>query len=69
MAKKLIGLNIEKMDSNIYKLSRLLLNTCEKAKRLGLICSFISTQNRKPYFEVFLPEHDKEIKDEPKTEN
>lgn len=62
MAKKVIGLNIQKMDRNIYKLTRQLTNICEKAKSLGLICNFVNSVDRKPFFEIFLPKKINEVK-------
>ncbi|MFA5071567.1 MAG: hypothetical protein WC511_04350 [Candidatus Pacearchaeota archaeon] len=68
MAKKVICLNIETMDRNLYKLTRQLTSICDKAKDLGLICNFINT-DRKPFFEVFMPEETQmEVKDGQKKE-
>lgn len=65
IAKKGMHLVIEQMDRNLYKLTRHLMNTCKSAKELGLICGFINSDERKPYFEVFLPDTKlEEIKNE-----
>ncbi len=64
IAKKVLGLSVEQMEGNLYKLTRHLISMCDKAKGLGLICSFTSSKDRKPYFEVFLPNAETEEKNE-----
>lgn len=57
-----IGLKAREMDDNIYKLSRLLIGSCNKLLNEGVICNFYSdsdSTDRKPFFEVFYP---KEVK-------
>ena len=50
-----IGLKVESMNQKIYKLSRLLIDYCTKAKQEGLICHYHARENnlRKPFFFIF----------------
>lgn len=55
IARRMVGLNVEKLQQNLYKLTRQLISACNKAKEMGLLCNFVNSNEREPYFEVFLP--------------